>query len=437
MKVCIVGLGKIGLPLAAKFAEQGMEVIGAEVSQKVVDSVNAGLSHIKEEPGLEEKVKAAQEKCLLRATTDTVSAVSESEVTVVIVPLYVDDEKKPDYSILDSATKEVAKGLEKGSEEGKKGKLVIYETTVPIGTTSGRMKELLEEESGLKAGDDFFLAHSPERVNSNTIFKNLEEYPKVVGGLDTASGEKTTEFYKKALGVEVLNTGSCEAAEMVKLCGMTFRDANIAIANSFARVADAYGIDVLKVIKTCNTIPHTNILYPGIGVGGHCAPVYPHFMVKNAKDKEVEIPVVSASREENDGMSGFALGKVSEALGGLRGARVLLLGVAYREDVKETAFATSLLLIDKLKEENARVYAHDPLFSDEEIHNLGAESVSLEKLPPLDAVVLVSYHQQYKDGLNLGAFTSAGAKVFLDGRNVFRKQEVEGAGMKYIGIGRE
>lgn len=428
MKVCVIGLGKIGLPLVAQYSSMGLEVIGCDINEEVVNMLNKGESFVKEEPGLEEKIKTGFGRGLIKASTNTVSAVKESEVAVVIVPLIIDDKKNPDFRALDSVTKQIGEGLEKG-----KGTLVVYETTLPVGTTRNRFLPVLEK-SGLREGKDFYLAFSPERVNSGDVFLDLERYPKIVGGVSEESGKKAEAFYKKALAANVINVGCSRAAEMVKLCGMTYRDYNIALANNFAQFAEKSGIDVSKVIGAANTIPHTHILSPGIGVGGHCAPVYPHFLVVNEKEKGVDSALIEAARNTNDSMPGFAVGILKERMGSLKGKRVLLLGIAYRENVRETAFAPSLAIIAALKKEKAEVYASDPLFSDKEIESYGVKAAAFDSPPEIDAAIMASMHTLFND-LDVGLLAKAGAKFFLDGRNAVAKKEVERAGMEYIAIG--
>ena len=233
MIVCVVGLGKIGLPLACQYAGKGFTVVGCDVNSDVVDCINRGVSHIQEEPALKEKVKDLVAGKLLSATTDTVKAVSESDVVVVIVPLVVDDEENIDYSIVDAATKDVAKGLRKDT-------VVIYETTLPVGDTRDRIAPILES-GGLKAGVDFYLVFSPERVSSGRIFKDLAEIPKIVGGVNDESTVKGVEFYESVLDAEVIGVNDCETAEAIKLFGMTYRDVNIALANEFARFCGKKG----------------------------------------------------------------------------------------------------------------------------------------------------------------------------------------------------
>jgi len=200
LKICVIGLGKIGLPLAAQYASKGFRVIGCDINPEVVDSINGGISHIKGEPGLDERVRDSVRKGLLSATTDTVKAVKESNVIVVIVPLVVDKEGNIDYSTIDSVTETISKGLQKDS-------LVIYETTLPVGDTRDRMTPILER-SGLKAGRDFYVVFSPERVSSGVMFRYLREIPKIVGGIDEESTRRGVEFYKRVLDSEVISVTS-------------------------------------------------------------------------------------------------------------------------------------------------------------------------------------------------------------------------------------
>ena len=426
MRVCVVGLGKIGLPLACQYAGKGFTVVGCDVNSDVVDSINKGVSHIEEEPALKEKVKDLVARKLLSATTETSKAVSESDVVVVIVPLVVDDEKNIDYSIVDAATKDVAKGLRKDT-------LVIYETTLPVGDTRERIAPLLES-GGLKAGADFYLAFSPERVSSGRIFKDLAEIPKIVGGINEESTRKAVGFYESVLDAEVIGVNDCETAEAIKLFGMAYRDVNIALANEFAKFCNEKKMDIVEAIKASNTNPHSHILLPGVGVGGHCAPVYPHFLIEKAKKKNVELTLPSRAREINDEMPEYAVGLLGEELGGLAGKRILVLGLAYRGGVKETHLSPAIDVVEKLKEEEVEVFIHDPLFDDSELQKF-AEPVDLDKLPSLDGVILVTAHKEYS-GIEAAKLKESGVKAFVDGRNFLDKKQFDSVGIKYRGIGR-
>jgi nucleotide sugar dehydrogenase len=284
VNICVVALGKIGLPLAVQFASKGHKVIGADVNERTVELVNAGTEPFPGEHLLGEKLQAAIAAGTLSATTDTAAAVRESEAVVIVVPLFVDADGTPDFGWMDAATKAVARGLQPGT-------LVSYETTLPVGTTRDRWAPMLEAGSDLRAGRDFHLVFSPERVLTGRVFADLRRYPKLVGGVDEASAKAGVAFYESVLDFDeradlprpngVWDLGSAEASEMAKLAETTYRDVNIGLANQFARYADQQGIDVMKVIEACNSQPYSHIHRPGIAVGGHCIPIYPQMYLWN------------------------------------------------------------------------------------------------------------------------------------------------------------
>jgi nucleotide sugar dehydrogenase len=355
-RVAVVGAGKMGLPLAAQFASHGWFVTAVDVQQTVVDAINEGRSHVTEEPGLADAVRAAHAAGHLRATTDGAAAARESDIVVIIVPVMLDDEQQPDYRYMDSAVEAIAPGVHAGST-------VVFETTLPVGDTRNRFTPRLEEVTGLRADSDFFVAFSPERLFSGAVFRNLAAYPKLVGGIGPASTDRAVAFYSSVLDAEVVPMSSAEAAEFSKLADTTYRDVNIALANEFARYADRMGVDIQEVIAAANSQPYSHIHQPGLGVGGHCIPVYPHFLLSRAPEMEL----VGLSRRVNDGQVGVAIRTVQKALGGLEGVPVLVLGLTYREGVHELAYSRAMPLIERLAFHGAVVSAWDPLLTDEEI----------------------------------------------------------------------
>src|SRR3954451_670097 len=382
MKICVVALGKIGLPLAVQFAAKGHTVIGADISEPTVRSVNDGVAPFPGEADLDVKLRQAVDAGLLTATTDTVAAVAESEAVVVVVPLFVDDEGVPDFGWMDAATQAIAAGLRPGT-------LVSYETTLPVGTTRTRWAPMLEQGSGLTAGRDFHLVFSPERVLTGRVFAALRRYPKLVGGIDEASSARAIEFYEAVLDFDerpdlarpngVWDLGSAEASELAKLAETTYRDVNIGLANQFARFADTVGVDVTKVIEACNTQPYSHIHSPGIAVGGHCIPIYPRMYLWN----DPAATVVRAARTANNAMPGYAIELLAAAYGSLAGASVLVLGAAYRGGVKETAFSGVFPTVEALRARGAQVLVHDPMYSDAELERLGFAAYALGQ--PVDA----------------------------------------------------
>ncbi len=412
MKICVVALGKIGLPLAVQFASKGHQVIGADVNAKTVDLVNAGTEPFPGEAFLDEKLTDVVGRGLLTATTDTPTAVAQSEVVVVVVPLFVDEESRPDFAWMDAATEAIARGLQPGT-------LVSYETTLPVGTTRTRYAPMLERGSGLKPGEDFHLVFSPERVLTGRVFADLRRYPKLVGGIDSASEARGIEFYRSVLDFDertdlpkpngIWPMGSAEAAEMAKLAETTYRDVNIGLANQFAKFADRSGIDVYAVIEACNSQPYSHIHQPGVAVGGHCIPVYPRLYLHNDPDATV----VAAARAANASMPEYAVARLESEYGDLAGAKVAVLGAAYRGGVKETAFSGVFPLVDALRARGAEVFVHDPMYTDEELTGFGWQPFHLGE--NTDAAIIQADHPEYR---NLTKSDFPGLRVLVDGRRV-------------------
>jgi nucleotide sugar dehydrogenase len=406
--VAVVGAGKMGLPLAAQFASHGWQVIAVDIDEDVVAAINEGRSHVDEEPGLAELVASAHGEGRLRATTDGAAAAREADVVVLIVPVMLDGDSRPDHRHMDAATDAIAPGIHAGS-------LVIYETTLPVGDTRDRYAPRLEAASGLHAevdGDDgFYVAFSPERLYSGAALRNLATYPKLVGGLGPLSRDRAAAFYDSVLDAEIVAMSSAEAAEFSKLADTTYRDVNIALANEFANYADRIGVDMTEVIAAANSQPYSHIHQPGIGVGGHCIPVYPHFLL----DRAPELSLVARARAVNDGQVDVAIDALRSDLGSLDGVGVLVLGLTYRHGVKELAYSRALPLIERLRASGARVLAYDPLLTDDETRRNDAEPWAWgASAPDVRAVVTQTADPRWND-LDTAWFPDL--EVVLDGRN--------------------
>ena len=423
MRIAVVGLGKIGLPLAASFAGKGASVIGCDLDPAVVEAVNSGVSSVGGEPGLAELVRETHISGFLTATGDTSAAVSQSEVVVVIVPVGINDANQTDFRQLDDAANRIGRGLRPNT-------LVILESTVPVGVTRGRFRDNLAHASGLEPAA-LRLAFSPERVSSGTLFRDLATYPKLVGGVDPASGEAAAAFYQEMLGAETMLLPNAETAELAKLAESVYRDLNIALANELAKTAEAVGVDFKAMAAAANSQPYSHLHTPGVGVGGHCIPVYPYLLLESADQ-----PLVRLGRQINDSMAKFAVDKLEKALSdsghNLLNSRILILGLAFRGDVKESTLSSTLLIAEQLKQRGAQVQVHDPLFSDAEVAAHGLEATALPPSSQTEAIILQANHTEYQN-LDLSQFR--GTKVFLDGRGGFERERVEAAGMRYLAIG--
>ena len=419
--VALVGAGKMGLPLAAQFASHWWQVTAVDVNQAVVDAINDGRSHVGEEPGLVEAVAEAHAAGRLDATTNGMQAARSADVVVVIVPVMLNDRQQPDYRHMDAAVATIGPGLHPGS-------LVIFETTLPVGDTRARFTPALEAASGLTVEEDLFVAFSPERLLSGHVFQNLATYPKLVGGTGPASTARAAQFYASVLDAEVVAMSNAEAAEFAKLAETTYRDVNIALATEFANYAERAGVDIQEVIAAANSQPYSHIHQPGIGVGGHCIPVYPHFLLSRAP----EMTLVDASRKINDGQVDRAIGVVEGTLGGLNGAEVLVLGLTYRHGVKELAYSRAVPLIEGLCARGARVLAFDPLLDDDEIVHVGAVPWAWGSIAPSVRAIVTQTAEPLFASLDPAWFPEL--RVVLDGRNVLRDLPLPD-GVEYDGIG--
>jgi nucleotide sugar dehydrogenase len=437
MNVALIGAGKMGLPLACVFADRGGNVIACDANPEVVQAINASRSPI-DEPGVQDILQRAVQAGRLSATTDTSAAVARSESVVVIVPVLLTPDKKADTRIIERVTRQIAQGM-------KRGTMVSYETTLPIGGTRALLPIL--ESGGLRGGRDFDLVFSPERVKSQLVIQRLTKNPKIVGGLTPEAAARAAAFYGEYLGAPVINVGTLETAEMVKLAGMVYRDVNIALANELARYCEAAGIDFPAVLQAANNDGEASLLQPGIGVGGHCTPVYPHFLFQRSEDLGVRVELAELGRALNDRQPARVLDRLEREWQSLRGKRALILGLGFRPQVKEDAFSPAFALAAELTKRGAHPELHDPLYTPEEIRKRGftpaafaAKGASWKNLsevqaPTPDLLILNTAHAAYAN-LDFKKLAALGLKAVLDGRNFWNPEAIRAAGLFYLSIGR-
>ncbi|HEY9075336.1 MAG TPA: nucleotide sugar dehydrogenase [Anaerolineaceae bacterium] len=378
-KICVLGLGYIGLPTASTFATHGLQVIGVDTNPQVVHTLQNGDLHI-HEPGLRTVVQAA-----VRSGNLVISAVPQpADAYIIAVPTPFKEGKRADLQYVISASESLIPCLHAGS-------LVVLESTSPPRTTIDIVRPILER-SGLKAGVDFYLAYSPERVLPGQILRELIENARVIGGVDRASAEAGRDLYKTFVRGEIYLTDAT-TAEMVKLMENTSRDVDIAVANEFARLSDHLGVDVWEAISLANKHPRIRILNPGPGVGGHCISVDPWFLVEAFPEGT---PLIHTARNVNDTQPHFVLALVERILGSLQGKRVAALGLAYKPDVDDLRESPAIEVCHLLAQAGAQVTTYEPFKPGAAVEGCTAVLSLKEAIEDTELVLLLVGHSELR-----------------------------------------
>jgi UDP-N-acetyl-D-mannosaminuronic acid dehydrogenase len=427
-KICILGLGYIGLPTASTFATHGLNVVGVDINPHVIETLRGGNIHI-HEPGLRSVVETALTSGKLTVSSQPEEA--DAFLIAVPTPFYEDkvgeyDGKK--YKLADmraviSATEAILPCL-------RKGNLVILESTSPPRTTIDLVKPILER-SGLKAGVDFDLCYSPERVLPGQILRELIENARVVGGVTPESARAGRDLYATFVKGEIVETDAT-TAEMVKLMENTTRDVNIAIANEFARLAEKFGVDVWEAIRLANLHPRINILSPGPGVGGHCISVDPWFFVETAPELS---SLIYQARQVNDGQPHFVVAKAKQALGSLKGKKIAALGLAYKPDVDDLRESPATEVVHLLQKAGAQVKVWEPFKPDAKIKDVDMVTSLEAALKEADAILLLVKHTNFVNFKPDEVASKTKARIIVDCVNAWDAERWNKAGFKVHRLG--
>jgi UDP-N-acetyl-D-mannosaminuronic acid dehydrogenase len=417
-KVCVLGLGYIGLPTASTFATHGLKVVGMDINPNIIHVLQCGSLHI-QEPGLQ----ALVEQALCTGNLMIRHQVEPADAFIIAVPTPFYDDKRADMRAVTSATESIVPHLQPGN-------LVVLESTSPPLTTVNLVAPILER-SGLKAGQDFHLAYTPERVLPGQIIRELAENARVIGGIDLSSAEAGRELYSTFVRGEIILTDAT-TAEMVKLMENTYRDINIAIANEFSRLATRFGVDIWEAIQIANRHPRVKILRPGPGVGGHCISVDPWFLVEAAPDLT---PLVRTARQVNDAQPHFTADLVQRALGSLAGKRLAVLGLAFKPDVDDLRESPAIEVARLLQAGGAQVRAYEPFKPDADLPGLELVPSLESALDGADGLLLLVAHSQFRQ-LDPGAVARlTPARVAFDAVNGWDRPAWQKAGFNFFCLG--
>ncbi|MBI5357687.1 nucleotide sugar dehydrogenase [Candidatus Saccharibacteria bacterium] len=417
--VSVIGLGYVGLPLALLAAEKGYSVTGIDTNKQRVSAINAGKDPIGDSY-VANKIKENP----FTATTNYES-IAGSKVVLICVPTPVKDVYKPDLSYLKSAVESVAEKMTKDT-------LIVVESTINPGVCDEVVVPLLESKSDLKINKDFFLSHCPERINPGDPKWSVDNIPRVVGASSHDGLMKAVDFYESIIEAPVKPMSSLKEAEAVKIVENSFRDINIAFVNELAMSFTKLGIDVKNVIDGAATKPFAFMPhYPSIGVGGHCIPVDPYYLIEYARGHGFDHEFLSLARSINSKMPDFTIDRLTEALSevglSLKGAKIAVLGLSYKANVADDRESPSYKLIKILGSKDVKVATYDPYFPE------SSTTPNLqEAIKDVDAIVLATNHDQFKNLPN----EKTNAKVFIDGKNAFEKEDFSKRDIVYRGIGR-
>ena len=419
-QVCIVGLGYVGLPLACLCAKKGYETIGYDIDKGLITELAQGTTRINEN-SLKEKLVLVKDKIKFSSNAEVIR---NADIVIISVPTPINKNYKPNLIPLISAVKDTKENL-------KIGALILLESTIFPGTSEEVVLPLFKP---FVVGKDFYLAHCPERIDPGNKAWSTNNIPRVVGGITETCAEQAYEFYKSILDADVLKLNSIKAAEATKIMENSFRDINIAFVNEMAKSFDKMGIDIMEVIKAASTKPFAFMPhYPGCGVGGHCIPVDPYYLIEKAKETGFEHKFLQLAREINNSMPDYTVEKVVDVLNkvekSVMGTRITVLGLAYKPNVNDMRESPSFKIIELLEKKGAKLIIYDPHVPEK------STVQSLNEALNTDCIVLATGHDEFKQ-ITPSLLNEHGVKVVIDGRNFFDEKMMTSPDILFVGIGK-
>ncbi len=432
--VCIVGIGRIGLPTALSFANSNLPTIGVDINTDLVNMINSGEFPLKDEPGYDLIFNNVLKNKIFHATTKLEDAVSKSDVILLSLPTPIDESQTPNYSALESVCKKLGMLISPGS-------LIIVESTVEPGFVENTLTKILNENNNLILGKDFGLGVCPETANPGEILKDFHSLPRLVGALDEKTADIILEIYKHVFPVELIKMPNCKTANAVKLTTNVFRYINIAFVNELAILCENLGIDIMKVLEAADLKYNFQIHYPGPGVGGPCLPANSTQILHSGKMFGNNLlKMVSLSQEINDGMSSHVISLTQDGLKkvgkSLENSQIVILGVSYKPNVKDIQITPAEPIIKKLQELGAKIKIYDPHFKSDHIFGINVDDNFSNAISGVDAVILITAHDEFRN-LDLSIFASKmQTPVVVDTRGIIDTYAAKKAGLIYRGIGR-
>ena len=432
LRVCVVGIGRIGLPTALSFAKSGLQTIGVDINENLVSTINSGVFPLKDEPGYEEIFNDVIKNKMFSATTKIEDAIPNSDLILLSLPTPMDKNNVPDYSALRDSASKLSKFLSPNS-------LIIVESTVEPGFIEDEMVPIISKSDQLKIGENFFIGVCPENANPGEILHDFTNLPRLVGSINKQTTEIITLIYDFVFAVELVIMPDCKTANAVKLTTNVFRDINIAFINELSLMFEKLGIDTLKVLEAAKKKYNFQIHYPGAGVGGPCLPINSYQLLNAARRSGVNLSMIEYSRQINEKMPEhvikLTLDAFKECKKPIQNNDILILGVSYKPDVKDIQLTPAKHIIKKLQDLGANIHIYDPYFSSSQVFGINVEENLDAVISKVDASIIITAHKEFRN-ISLPVFNKMKSPILVDTRGIIDPMDAKQAKLIFRGLGR-
>ena len=434
LRVCVIGIGRIGLPTALSFAKSGLQTIGVDINEKLVENINSGKFPLKDEPGYDEIFDSVLKTKKFSATTKIEDAVPNSDLILLSLPTPMDENNIPDYSALRTVSSKLSDILSPNS-------LVIVESTVEPGFIEDEMISLISKSGRLEIEKSFFIGVCPENANPGEILHDFTNLPRLVGGINLNITKIIKSIYNFVFSVEIVEMPDCKTANVVKLTTNVFRDINIAFVNELSLMFEKLGIDTNKVLEAAKKKYNFQVHYPGAGVGGPCLPINSYQLLNTARRTGVKLGIIESGRKINEKMPDHVIDLISDAFREsnirLDGSDILIFGVSYKPNVKDIQLTPAEHIIEKLKNLGANVHIYDPYFTSTKIFGIDTLTTIPDEniLKTMNAAVIVTGHDSFKS-FKISNFSLMKNPILIDTRGIFEPRDAKNANLIFRGLGR-
>jgi len=432
LKVCVVGIGRIGLPTALSFAKSGLETVGVDINEILVENVNSGIFPLKDEPGYEEIFHEVLKSKKFSATTKIQDAIPQSDLILLSLPTPMDENNIPNYSALKNVGEKLSELLSPKS-------LVIVESTIEPGFIEDDMISIISKSEKLKINETFFIGVCPENANPGEILHDFTTLPRLVGGINDNITKIIKMIYNFVFPVELIEMPNCKTANAVKLTTNVFRDINIAFVSELSLMFEKLGIDTMKVLEAATKKYNFQVHYPGAGVGGPCLPINSYQLLNAGRRAGVNLNLIEQGRQINEKMPDhvidLTLDAYKEANESIQNSDILILGISYKPDVKDIQLTPAEHIIKKLQSLGAKIHVYDPYFTGNEIFGIKVEQDLENIIQKVNASIIITAHKQFKE-IELSFFKKMKTSILIDTRGIVEPILASQAKLIFRGLGR-